>query len=60
VSPPPPAARPGPSDERSEEEATDGRTSPFPYAEDFDVWVADETGAPHRRQHRSAGGDADR
>jgi hypothetical protein len=31
----------------------DARTSPFPYADDFDEWVADETAAPERPQrHR--------
>jgi len=28
------------------DEAADDRTSPFPYAENFDEWVADETAAP--------------
>jgi len=40
------------------EDAADGRTSPFPYAENFGEWVADETAAPDGRQHREAG-DAD-
>ena len=34
----------------------DARTSPFPYAVNFDEWVADETAAPERpqRDHGSA------
>ena len=33
----------------------DARTSPFPYADDFDEWVADETAAPERPQlHRDS------
>lgn len=33
---------------------TDERTSPFPYAEDFDEWVADETAAPDEQEDRTA------
>jgi hypothetical protein len=40
------------SDEDAEETVADERTSPSPYAEKFDEWVADET-APHQRQRRS-------
>ena len=35
----------------------DERTSPFPYAERFDEWVADETAAP---DDRSVSGDGER
>ena len=52
-------AHPGPSDEGGEDTAADERTSPSPYAEKFDEWVADETAAPDGRQDRSAAGDAD-
>ena len=41
-----PPAHPRPSEERGEDAATDERTSPFPYAENFEEWVADETTAP--------------
>ena len=34
-----------PSDDGEEDAAADERTSPFPYAEKFDEWVADETAA---------------
>jgi len=36
-----------PSDDGGE--GLDERTSPFPYAENFDEWVADETAAPDDR-----------
>ena len=36
-----------PSDDGGED--LDERTSPFPYAESFDEWVADETAAPDDR-----------
>ena len=52
-------AHPRPSEARGESAAADERTSPFPYAENFDEWVADETAAPDGRQDRSAAGDAD-
>ena len=52
-------AHPRPSEERGDDAAADERTSPVPYAESFDEWVADETAAPDGRQHRSAAGDAD-
>ncbi len=54
-----PPARPRPSDEDGEGAAADERTSPFPYAENFGEWVADETAAPDGRQHRREAGDAD-
>jgi hypothetical protein len=38
-----PPERPRPSDEVGEDAAADQRTSPFPYAERFDEWIADET-----------------
>ena len=41
-----PPAQPRPSEERGDDAATDERTSPFPYAENFEEWVADETTAP--------------
>ena len=44
---------------RGEDASAEERTSPFPYAEDFDQWVADETAAPDGRRHRSAADDAD-
>lgn len=56
---PQPPAHPRASEERGEDAAADVRTSPFPYAEDFDEWVADETAAPDAGPHRSAAGDAD-
>ena len=57
---PPVPSRPGlpvpthrhPSDEDEEDAAADERTSPSPYAEKFDEWVADETAASNGRQHR--------
>ena len=53
----PPPAHPRPSGEVGED-AADERTSPFPYAEKFDEWVADETAAPDA-EHRREAGDAD-
>lgn len=54
----PPSARrlqpPGdrrPSDDGAED-AADERTSPFPYAENFDEWVADEDAATDGRRRR--------
>jgi len=43
---PRPPERPRPPDEVGEDAAADTRTSPFPYAERFDEWVADETAPP--------------
>jgi hypothetical protein len=54
-----PPAPPSPSDEVGEDGAADERTSPFPYAEKFDEWVADETATPDARQRRGGAGDAD-
>ncbi len=54
-----PPAHPRPSDEDGDDAAADERTSPFPYAEGFDEWVADETAAPDGRLHRSEAGDPD-
>ena len=49
------ARRSRPTDEDGDEAATE-ETSPFPYAENFDEWVADETTAPGGRQRpRDAG-----
>lgn len=48
----PSPADPRVSDEGDEDLAADGRTSPFPYAEKFDEWVADETAASEGRQDR--------
>ena len=45
----PPTVHPRPSNE-DEDEAANERTSPFPYAEDIDEWVADETADPDERQ----------
>lgn len=50
-----PPAHPRQSEER-EDASADDRTSPFPYAEKFGEWVADETAALDG-QHRSAAGD---
>ena len=55
----PPPAHPRPSDEGEEDAAANESTSPFPYAEKFDEWVADETAASDGRRHRCEGGDAD-
>ena len=47
--PPPPARRlrpaadPRSAEAREDDPAREERTSPFPYAESFDEWVADET-----------------
>ena len=49
---PSPAPRARSSDPDAEETVADEHTSPSPYAEKFDEWVADET-APHERQRRS-------
>jgi hypothetical protein len=38
---------------------TDERTSPFPYAEDFDEWVADETAASEAPEPRGEPSGAD-
>ncbi len=48
-------AHPRRSEERGEDAAADERTSPFPYAEDFDEWAADETAAPTEGQHAAQG-----
>ena len=45
--------------ERREDASADEPTSPFPYADDFDEWVAGETAAPDERRHPSAADDAD-
>lgn len=47
----PPAAHPRSSDQEADEARADERTAPFPYAEKFGEWVADETD-PNRRQQR--------
>ena len=54
VTPPVPSRPdlPAPGDEDEEDAAADDRTSPSPYAEKFDEWVADETAATNGRQHR--------
>jgi hypothetical protein len=36
--------------EQPAEEGDEDRTSPFPYAEKFDEWVADETAPPEARR----------
>ena len=46
VGPVQPLADPRPAGEGDDDAAADERTSPFPYAESFDEWVADETAAP--------------
>jgi hypothetical protein len=46
-----PSARPD-DDGEDDGRTTDERTSPFPYADDFDEWVADETAAPDGGQRR--------
>ena len=48
-------AHPQPSVERGEDAAADERTSPFPYAEKFDEWVADETAATDGQPRGAAG-----
>ncbi|HEX4745520.1 MAG TPA: hypothetical protein VFU99_01450 [Gaiellaceae bacterium] len=50
---------PAPPAEEREDAAADERTSPFPYAEKFDEWVADETAASDGHERRGAAGDAD-
>lgn len=45
VGPVQPLADPRPAGEGDDDAAADERTSPFPYAESFDEWVADETAA---------------
>ena len=52
-----PPAHSRPSDKVGEDTA-DERTSPFPYAESFDEWVADETAASDG-EHRRESGDGD-
>jgi hypothetical protein len=54
-----PPAHPRPSDEGDDDAAADERTSPFPYAEKFDEWVADETAASDGRQPRRDRGSRD-
>ena len=54
-----PPPHPRPSDEVGEDAAADERTSPFPYAENFDEWVANETAASDGVEHRREAGDAD-
>ena len=54
-----PPADPRASEERGEDASADDRTSPFPYAEKFGEWVADEAAAfdgPHRTVARDADG----
>lgn len=51
-----PPAHPCPSEESGEAAAADERTSPFPYAEKFDEWVADETVAPDAGQQQACTG----
>jgi hypothetical protein len=46
-----PSAVPGRSRE-GDDRTADERTSPFPYAENFDEWVADETAASDGREGR--------
>ena len=41
-----PPAHPRPSDDGGGDAKADERTSPSPYAEQFDEWVADETAPP--------------
>jgi hypothetical protein len=47
------------SEEVGGDATADERTSPFPYAESFDEWVADETASPEveRRRETGDGGD---
>ena len=60
---PQPPAHPRAAGEAGDE-AADDRTSPFPYAENFDEWVADETAAPDEpydgRAKENEDGPADR
>ena len=48
-----------PFDEGDKDAAHDERTSPFPYAEKFDEWVADETAGSDGQQHRPDTGARD-
>jgi hypothetical protein len=52
-------APPPPSEGAGDDAAPDERTSPSPYAEKFDEWVADETGASDGQEHRSPARDAE-
>jgi hypothetical protein len=49
------APHPRSSDKDAADTVADERSSPFPYAERFDEWVADET-APDERRRSQAGG----
>ena len=55
----PTPAHPRPSDGGDDGATVDERASPFPYAENFDEWVADETAASGGRQHRRVTGSSD-
>ena len=55
----PTPAHPRPSDEGEEDVAADERTSPSPYADKFDEWVADETAASDERRDRRDAGSRD-
>jgi hypothetical protein len=55
----PAQAHPRQPDEGEEDAAADERTSPFPYAEKFDEWVADETAASDERRDRRDAGSPD-
>jgi hypothetical protein len=44
------------SAEDADETVADERTSPFPYAEKFDEWVADETAPDEGQRRRKPGG----
>jgi hypothetical protein len=52
-------AHPRPSEERDDDASEDARTSPFPYAEKFDEWVADEAAAFDGQEQRSPARDAE-
>jgi hypothetical protein len=52
--------RPTPSDAGDEHAEADERTLPFPYAEKFDDWVADETAASEVRDDRRDAGPTHR
>lgn len=54
-----PPAPPRPPEKRGEDATEEEHTSPFPYAENFEEWVSDETAAPDGGPHRNAAGDAD-
>lgn len=54
---PPPTVHPRPPTE-DEKEAANERTSPFPYAENMDEWVADETAEREERQRPRDARDA--